>query len=212
MRVDKAGIDVDLFALDQAGLHAWLDGAQKNVLEHLAPPTPAGLGEHAVSGRGFVEVVTQEPEIIQAFGQALHEFALAGHVIEKEQEHELDQDDGIDAFVAVAAIAAGDLRAHEGEVDDLSDAAQRMITADPVLQINPIAEERLLRLVNAHHTPDPIIPDPDLFKVFPRKVDLGNRPRGCAPYSGRNVFGIDSPKSRRLKVSRAQIAHSETRM
>jgi hypothetical protein len=37
--------------------------------------------------------------------------------------------------------------------------------------------------VNAHHTPDPIIPDPDLFKVFPRKVDLGNRPRGCARWS-----------------------------
>ena len=86
------------------------------------------------------------------------------HVVEEEQEHELGQDDGIDALVAVAAVAAGDFGAHEGEVNDGQHAAQRVVLADAVFEVDPVAEELGLRLVDAHHMQDRITCVPVLFK------------------------------------------------
>jgi ABC-type molybdenum transport system ATPase subunit/photorepair protein PhrA len=49
----------------------------------------------------------------------------AGHVLEEVQEHELDQDEGIDVLVSVLAEELSDLGPHESEIDELSHAAQR---------------------------------------------------------------------------------------
>jgi hypothetical protein len=48
--------------------------------------------------------IARKPEIIQTLRQALHKFALTGHVIEEEQEPELDENDGINALVSIPAI------------------------------------------------------------------------------------------------------------
>ncbi len=100
----------------------------------------------------------------QTLGQALHELAFAGHVLDEEKEHELGQHDGIDALVAVAAVEPGDFGAHAGEVNDGQHAAQRVVLADAVFEVDPVAEELCLRLVDAHHIQDRITQAPGLFK------------------------------------------------
>lgn len=185
VRVDQAGVHMDFLPVHQPGLDTLLHGAQEDVFKDFLAPAGAGFGEDAVVRRPFVEVVAEEPEVIQALGQPLHQFAFAGHVIEEEQEHELGQDDGIDALVPVVAIETGGFGAHEGEVDDLGDAAQRVVLADAVFEVDPVAEELRLRLVDTHHRPDRIVARPIPFKLFPKKSGLGNRPARCA----RRVIG-----------------------
>ena len=68
--------------------------------------------------------------------------------------------------MAVAAIELGDLGPHEREVEDLGHTAQRMVGAQAVLEMDPVTEQRLLRLVKAHPTEDRIPTDPLLFKLF----------------------------------------------
>ena len=69
--LDKACVDEDLLAIDESGLDALPDDAHEETLEDLDAPTSAGFREDAVVGDLGVDVVTQEPEPVQAEGNGL---------------------------------------------------------------------------------------------------------------------------------------------
>ena len=94
-----------------------------------------------------IEAVPEEPEVIQTLRQHPHQLALALHVVEEEQEHELEDYFRISGDVAVVAVAMRHFLAHEAEVDLRPDRAQGMISANPPVQIHLITEHVFLPIV-----------------------------------------------------------------
>ena len=70
MGVDQAAVEVDFFPVDQTGFDAEAHGFHEEFFEEFAAPAFAGFGEDAVVGDFVVEAVAEEPEVIEAFGQA----------------------------------------------------------------------------------------------------------------------------------------------
>ena len=68
--LDKACVDEDLLAIDESGLDALPDDAHEETLEDLHAPASASFGEDAVVGDLGVDVIVQEPEPVQAEGNA----------------------------------------------------------------------------------------------------------------------------------------------
>ena len=84
-----------------------------------------------------VQVVTQEPEPVQALGECVHQLTLGADVVEDEKEHQLEDHRRRNGDVAVAAILVLDLVVDEVEVDNLTNPAQRMVAPDPLFKIQP---------------------------------------------------------------------------
>lgn len=64
-----------------------------------------------------IEAEAEEPQVIQSFRDNAHQLALALHVVEEEQEQQLQDDDRIDQLVAVIAVERCNLVADPGEID-----------------------------------------------------------------------------------------------
>jgi len=98
-----------------------------------------------------VEPVSNKPKVVQPLGQDLHQLALASDVVPEQQEHQLEDHLGIHRHVAVGPLLFLHFAADQREVHDLRHPAKRMVLANPIVQVNRIAEEALLILVLAHH-------------------------------------------------------------
>jgi hypothetical protein len=102
-------------------------------------------------GHRLIQVVPEQPQPIEPLGQSPHEFALAAHVLMKEQKHQLQQNRRSDRGVAVAAVRVRHHRTRERKVDHRTDPAQGMIRSRPALKIDLITKQSLLPLVWSHH-------------------------------------------------------------
>ena len=130
----------------------------------VAAPQRARFAEHAVIGHFIVQPVTQKPEVIEPFGQHPHQFPLALDVVEEEQEHQLEQDCGVDRLVTIVAVAGSDFGADEGKIHQFFDLAQRVIGADTLIQVDVVTEQFFLWLVDSHHDGNSSLHDAENFR------------------------------------------------
>jgi len=72
------------------------DGANKEFFKRFFAPAGAGFTEHAVIGNFIVQPVAQEPEIIEALGNNVHQLAFAGDIVPEQKKHHLQKNDWID--------------------------------------------------------------------------------------------------------------------
>ncbi|MDQ8186706.1 hypothetical protein QEH53_13975 [Pelagicoccus sp. SDUM812002] len=83
-------------------------GHQKSQLGSARANWPTGLGERAVISDGIVETVSKKPQVVESLGQASQQLPLAFDVVPEEQEHQFEDDLGIEPHVSVAAVFAFD--------------------------------------------------------------------------------------------------------
>ena len=150
---NQAAIHMNLAAFYQSRRHARAHRAHKQALKHRRAPSGARLGEHAVMGNLLLKAVAQKPEIIQPLRQHPHQLPLAGNILEEQQEHQFEDDGGIHRHVAVRTAGVFHLLPHKAEIHRGGHPAQGMIGTHPVIQIDVVTEEFLLRLLLAHHMP-----------------------------------------------------------
>ena len=124
---NQTRVDVDNLAGNQACFDALAENIPKEGPKQVHAPATASLAQDAVIRQVAVEVVFTESQPIQSLGQPTHEFTFRRNVFEEKDEHKLEQDDGIDRGVATSPVAFGDRWPNEGEVDDLTNPAQRLV-------------------------------------------------------------------------------------
>jgi hypothetical protein len=76
---------VQLAALDQACGHTLLDAAREELLEDFRSPAPPRFAQDTMVGNLVLEPEAEKPKIVQAQRNNAHQFALARHVVQKEQ-------------------------------------------------------------------------------------------------------------------------------
>src|SRR5450432_3664383 len=152
-----------------------------------------------------LQPVTQEPEVIHSLRHDLHQFPLTGHIIEKKQEHQLQDHFGIDRDVPLLPITMRDLGSDKAKVQNLRHSAQRMIAAHPLLQVDRVAEERSFRLLFSHHLGKTLLPDRPSFGYyyFPAKLLWATRPQEPTPKSYR---GVCAPCTRETDFQLGQVS------
>ena len=116
-----------------------------------AGPSGRGLWRARCDRGSRYRARTRGTEVIQTLGQHPHQFALALHVVEEEQEHQLEDHFRISGDVAVVAITMRHFLPHETEVDPRADRAQGMISTNTPIQIHLITEHLFLPVVESHH-------------------------------------------------------------
>jgi hypothetical protein len=77
----------------------------------------------------IVQAVTQKPHVIEPFWDDAHQFALAAHVVQKQQQHHFDDHGWIFGNVALGSIEVRHFFLDEIELEQLIEFAQRMIAA-----------------------------------------------------------------------------------
>ncbi len=87
-------------------------------------------------GNLILQPVAQEPKIIEPLRDHLHQFALARHLIEEEQEHHLQDHLRIDRDLPVLPGTGRHGFAHETKVERRRHPPQRMIAPHSLLQID----------------------------------------------------------------------------
>ncbi len=123
----------------------------EQVLENLAAPAGARLGEHAMVGNVVVDPETEEPQVIDSVRDLAHEFAFGGDVVEEQQEHQLHDQFGVFGLVAALTVGMRHRRPCEREIDDPNDLPQGVVFRDPPRQINLVGKKRFLPVSNSHH-------------------------------------------------------------
>ena len=88
----------------------------------------------------------------------------------------LEQDDRINRFIAIVTVTMGDFVAHKTEIYRLGHAAQRMIRAYALIEVDRIVEQFGLGLVDAHHSCLSDIPAVHSFKQHRKIVIWATRP------------------------------------
>lgn len=78
-------------------------------------------------GDDTIEVVTQQPHVVESFGNNAHQFSLASHVIQKQKDHHFYDDHWILRHVPFATIEFGYLTVHKIKFEHLIDSTQQMI-------------------------------------------------------------------------------------
>jgi hypothetical protein len=149
--VNEAAVEVDFARIDQPRLHALRHHPFKQPLEKLPAPLGPRLGKHAVVRDGIGQVVAEEPAVIQPHRRHPHQFPLAGHVVEKEQQHQLHHDDRVHRFVAVAPVEPRHFLAHKIKPQHPVDRTQRRIPRDQPPHLHRLRPHFLLLLVSSHH-------------------------------------------------------------
>ena len=106
--------------------------------------------------QGAVQVVLAEPQPVEAFGQSTHQFPLTWNVLQKTDQHELEQDDGIDRRVADRAVKVRYSRADEREIHRIIDPSQPIIRPYSFVERKRSVEKLLLPLLlPSHHNSHP---------------------------------------------------------
>lgn len=143
---------MQLAPVDKPRLQALPYRSAKKSLEHLLAPPPARLREHAVVGNLIFQSVTKEPQVIDPQRDDPHQLPLAGHVVPKEQQHHLHDDDRIDAHVPVVPVKAPQLIPHEIQLQHPFEFSQRMVFRYPPRKIYRFHPQLILLRVFSHHS------------------------------------------------------------
>jgi hypothetical protein len=86
-----------------------------------------------VIGQGFVQVVSKVPAYRDAVRHDPHELSLAGDVLEKHDQLQLEENLGIDARPAVFGVQRGHQPPDEREVQLLLQSAVEVVLGDELL-------------------------------------------------------------------------------
>ncbi len=146
---------MDPARVDEARLHALSHHPLKEPLKNFPAPPGPRLGQHALVRHFVGEVVTQKPAVIDPHRRHAQQFPLARHVVQKQKQHQFDDDHRVHRFVAIAPVKARDFRPHEIQAQHLVDPPQRRILRDQPTQVDRLRPHLVLSLVLSHHGNDP---------------------------------------------------------
>jgi len=148
--VAQRRVDEEHVALHQSAFFAQLDDSLEEELIDPSPETPASLGQHAVVGQGFVELVAQEPPPGQVQRSLLAKSTLAPNVEEVAKQPELEQDHWVDRRLSGVAVVLLGQTAYESEVDHSRESTHDVVGRNRGLQREAQVELRLDRF-GPHH-------------------------------------------------------------
>jgi hypothetical protein len=88
-----------------------------------------------------VQPITQEPEVIELLGDDSHQFAFTLDIIQEQQQPHAKDNFGRYRFIIPATRGVGYSLTDKAQVQHRIDSLQRMITAHPLIQVDPIVPE-----------------------------------------------------------------------
>src|SRR4051812_9985095 len=139
------------FAVHQPRRHALAHATQEQLLKHLGSPPPPSLGKYAVVGNAIIYPIAQKPEVIQPLRNDLHQFPLAGDVIEEEQKHHFQDYHRIDRYISVLSVSVPNFQPSEREVDGGGNFPKWVVGADTAIQGDVVTEQLFLLILQSHH-------------------------------------------------------------
>ena len=125
---------------ERAGPAHVVPGVCLSAKPKLLLPTGPGFGEHAVVGNLRIQIKAQQPKEVRLDSDLFHQFALAGDVVEQEQQQRLDDDPRIQREVTRATLVVKDSENNKGKVQGGGELAQQVVGADPGLPIDLVGK------------------------------------------------------------------------
>src|SRR5687767_14482403 len=105
-------------------------------------------------GYFVIQIELQKPEIIQPLPHNPHQLPLAADVVQKQQQHQLQDHDRVFRFMPFASVKARDSLSYESKVDRTLHGSERIVQSDPLFQIHAIVKQfRLALLDRPNHGP-----------------------------------------------------------
>src|SRR5688572_33300185 len=105
-------------------------------------------------GYFVIQIELQKPEIIQPLPHNPHQLPLAADVVQKQQQHQLQDHDRSFRFMPFASVKARDSLSYESKVDRTLHGSERIVQSDPLFQIHAIVKQfRLALLDRPNHGP-----------------------------------------------------------
>src|SRR3954463_13923354 len=132
---------MNLFALHQPRRHTLAHGAQEQLLKNPGSPPRPRLRKHTMIGNAIVYPIAQKPEVIQPLRNDLHQFPLAGDVIEEEQKHHFQDYHRIDRYISVLSVSVPNFQPSEREVDGGGNFPKWVVGADTAIQVDVVTEQ-----------------------------------------------------------------------